>query len=91
MSATLANPIFQFRIIRRHALHRSVSVSVRMVRPSLIDLRLRGDPWLISVNGETLGLCFDNWHLAGVAASPLDLPSLNQLLQHLRRPCPHRR
>lgn len=58
---------------------------LRSVRPSLLDLRFTGDPWVIDLRNGTASLRLDNYHLAAIAVSPFDLPSLNQLLLQLRQ------
>jgi hypothetical protein len=67
-----------------------VDVSIRAVRPSIVDLRLRGDPSVVALADGTLALCFDQCCLVGLAGSSLDVPSLNQWLDRLRRPSTRR-
>ena len=57
----------------------------RSVRPSLLDLRFTGDPWVVEHEDGTASVRFDDYHLARLQTVPLDLPSLNQLLLQLRQ------
>jgi hypothetical protein len=79
------------RVLRRKAVRQTVRVTIIARRPSLLDARLRGDPWILHREDGTLALCFDAWEMAAVAASPFDLPSLNALLHQVRHRCPRRR
>jgi hypothetical protein len=57
-------------------------------RPTVMDLRFRGDAWVEDQRDGTLSLCLGNYSLAAVRGSALDLPHLNTLLSRLRqRPC----
>ncbi|HVS40405.1 MAG TPA: hypothetical protein VMS17_32910 [Gemmataceae bacterium] len=58
----------------------------RTVRPSLLDLRFTGDPWVVGGDDGAACLCLDTYQLATVAALRLDLPSLNRTWSRLRRP-----
>ena len=58
----------------------------RTVRPSVMDLRFTGDPWVVGGDGGA-SLCLDGYQLATLSALSFDLPSLNQTLYRLRRPC----
>ena len=60
------------------------STSLRCVRPSLLDLRFTGDPWVVDHEDGTASLRLDDYRLARIQAMPFDLPSLNQLLLQLR-------
>jgi hypothetical protein len=58
------------------------------VRPSLLDLRFVGDAWLLAGDDdESLTLSLGDYPLAAITGLPLDLPSLNSLLDRAR----HRR
>jgi hypothetical protein len=85
MSPALAEPAPPIRILRRQSLHRKPAVTVSPRRPSLLDPRLRGDAWILDRCDESFALCFDCWEMASVGGLALDLPSLNALLQRLRR------
>jgi hypothetical protein len=58
-----------------------------MVRPSLLDLRFVGDPWIVSQGNGDFSLCLGDTRLAGIQGVAIDLPSLNQTLDRMR----HRR
>lgn len=58
---------------------------LRSVRPSLLDLRFTGDPWVVDHEDGTASVCLDNYRLARIQTMPFDLPSLNQLLLQLRQ------
>jgi hypothetical protein len=81
----------QMRVVRRQSTRPTVRVFVRPLRPSLLESRLAGDPWIIPHDAETLALCFDDWPLAAVGGLPLDLPFFNHLLERLRTRPPRRR
>ena len=57
---------------------------IRSVRPSLLDVRFTGDPWVVDHEDGTASVRLDNYRLARIQAMPFDLPSLNQLLLQLR-------
>lgn len=79
------------RIVQRQRVRRTVKVTVPSRRPSLLDPRLRGDPWILPRADGTLALCFDQWEMAAVGGCLLDLPSLNTLLHRARHRYPRRR
>lgn len=54
-------------------------------RPTVMDQRFRGDPWVEDQCDGTLSLCLGNYSLAAVRGSALDLPHLNALLNRLRQ------
>ncbi|MGG7380873.1 hypothetical protein ACQ7B2_19755, partial [Escherichia coli] len=57
-------------------------------RPTVTDLRFRGDPWVESQCDGMLSLCLGNYHLAALHGSSLDQAHFNTLLNRLRqRPC----
>lgn len=65
---------------------------LRILRPSVMDLRFRGDACVLDGEDGTLELCLGNFSLAQVAGLPFDLPHLNTLVDRLRhsrrsRPC----
>jgi hypothetical protein len=57
----------------------------RSVRPSLLDLRFTGDPWVVDHEDGTASVRLDDYRLARIQTVPFDLPSLNQLLLQLRQ------
>lgn len=58
---------------------------LRSVRPSLLDLRFTGDPWVVGHEDGTASVRLDNYRLARIHTLPFDLPSLNQLWLQLRQ------
>ncbi len=72
-------------------MRRTITITITTRRPSLLDPRLRGDPWILPRSGGGLALCFDAWEMAAVAGSPFDVPSLNSLLHRMRHRYPRRR
>lgn len=73
--------------------HRVVTLdlTVRTVRPSLLDHRFSGDPWIVAHGGDTHAVCLGNYPLAWIEELSLDLPSLNRLFCALRRRPPRKR
>jgi hypothetical protein len=59
--------------------------TVRSIRPSLLDLRFTGDPWVVGNEDGTASICLDNYLLTNVQTLPFDVPSLNHLLLQLRQ------
>ncbi|MHB1422647.1 MAG: hypothetical protein ACYC3I_05520 [Gemmataceae bacterium] len=59
--------------------------ALRSIRPSLLDLRFTGDPWVVDHEDGTASVRLDNYRLARIDAVPLDLPSFNQLWTQLRQ------
>ena len=58
---------------------------LRSVRPSLLDLRFTGDPWVVDHEDGTASVRLDDYRLAGIQTVSFDVPSLNQLLLQLRQ------
>lgn len=58
---------------------------LRCVRPSLLDIRFSGDPWVVDHADGTASVRLDNYRLARIQTMPFDLPCLNQLLLQLRQ------
>jgi hypothetical protein len=79
-----------FRIVSRRSSKSSVTVSIKPVRPSLLDQRLQGDPW-ITCAGERASVHFDRCVLMTCGALPFDVPFLNAQLQALRHRMPRRK
>jgi hypothetical protein len=78
---------------RRPDLHRSMRrITLKMVRPSILDIRFRGDSWVVDRQDGTFTLFLGDFCLASITAVPLDLHSLNQTLDRIRhrRPRPHK-
>ena len=57
---------------------------LRSIRPSLLDVRFRGDPWVVAHEDGTASVRLDDYGLARIQTLPFDVPSLNQLLLQLR-------
>lgn len=58
---------------------------LRMVRPSLLDLRFTGDPWIVGGEEDgTFTLCLGDYCLAGIRGVTFDLPSFNHVFDRLR-------
>jgi hypothetical protein len=90
MPALLEMPNLGLRIVSRRSSKGTVKVSIRPVRPSLLDLRLQGDAWITPV-GDRADVCFGRCVLSSCAALPLDLPGLNAQLQAMRHRSPRRK
>ena len=58
--------------------------TVKAVRPALIDLRFKGDPWVVDNRNGTVSVCLGDYRLLSVAVSPLDVPALNRTLAQVR-------
>jgi hypothetical protein len=58
-------------------------IILRASRPSLIDLRFKGDAWVVN-HGPIAAVCLGDYPVTHVAASPFDVPSLNRTLQQVR-------
>jgi hypothetical protein len=74
--------------VRRH--RRSSArpeLSFCTVRPSVLDLRFTGDPWIVGRPDGRLVLCLGDYQLNPVNATSLDVPWLNSLVDQAR----HRR
>jgi hypothetical protein len=65
--------------------------TIRPLHPSLLDQRLMGDPWIIPQEADRLDLCFDDFRMASLSGTALDLPTLNLLLDRMRHRAPRRR
>jgi hypothetical protein len=60
-------------------------VMMRSYRPSLLDLRFTGDPWIEADDDGTAALCLDGYQLTRIRLVTLDLPSLNRVFHQLRQ------
>src|SRR5579884_1173337 len=56
-----------------------------MVRPSLLDLRFTGDPWLVDDENGLAAVCLDDYKLAQVCLLSLDVPAVNRLFLGMRQ------
>ncbi len=79
------------RITRRLSMQPVIPLTVETVRPSLLDFRLKGDCWIVARSAGFYGLCFDNRPLVYLSASPVDVISLNMLVDRIRHRVPRRR
>jgi hypothetical protein len=91
MPQALPSSSLQIRVIRRQSIRPALNMTLRPVRPSLLEKRLNGDPWILAQGDERFSLRFNDWQLAEFGGAPLDLPSLNRLLERLRNRPPRRR
>jgi len=91
MSATLVQPEPRLRIVSRRSSGKTVTVSIRPTRPSLLDYRLRGDAWVVALDGHSAGVFFDSCQMLTVGAVSLDAAALNTRLHALRHRPPRRR
>lgn len=91
MSATILENQPHLRIVCRKSARSRADFTVPTVRPSLMDLRLRGDYTVTTLPSGSLGICFADHILATLAATPFDLVSLGQRLSQLRHRYPRRR
>jgi hypothetical protein len=76
--------MLQLLQVRRKHVSDLPSRSVRPSRPSLLDLRFTGDPWIEADGEGVAALCLANFRLAAIALLPLDLPSFNDAFHRLR-------
>src|SRR3712207_2014073 len=58
---------------------------LRSVRPSLLDLRFTGDPWMADRRDGTASLCLDDYRLAQIGVLSLDVPSFYRSLLRMRQ------
>jgi hypothetical protein len=54
-------------------------------RPTVTDLRFRGDAWVEDACDGTLSLYLGNYPLAALRGLAFDLPHLNQVVDRLRQ------
>jgi hypothetical protein len=85
------NSIQDLRITHRLSLQPTFVPTFETVRPSLLDRRLCGDCWIVARSAGMYGLCFDNRPLVYLSASPVDVSSLNMLVDRMRHRFPRRR
>lgn len=60
---------------------------LKLIRPSFLDLRFSGDPWIEDGGNGICDLCLGDYRLASIRGMAFDLPALNRLLDTAR----HRR
>jgi hypothetical protein len=58
-------------------------VVLKASRPALIDLRFKGDAWVVD-RGSLAAVCLGDFPLGHVAVSPFDVPSLNRTFGQVR-------
>jgi hypothetical protein len=58
-------------------------ITIRACRPSFIDLRFKGDPWVVRKEQAAV-VCLGDFTMGQVTVSPLDVPSLNRALLQVR-------
>jgi len=61
-------------------------IRMRSTRPSVLDLRFTGDPWIVQAEDGTFELVLGNMTLNRIQSEDIDLPSMLQLLEKLRLP-----
>ena len=59
--------------------------ALRSIRPSLLDLRFTGDPWLADHCDGTASVCLDDYRLVSIGVLSLDVPSLYHALVRMRQ------
>ncbi|MFO0877486.1 MAG: hypothetical protein U0840_08940 [Gemmataceae bacterium] len=57
--------------------------SIKASRPALIDLRFKGDAWVVA-RGDRASVCLGDYPLTTLDVSTFDLPSLNRVLAQVR-------
>jgi hypothetical protein len=57
---------------------------VRAVRPSLIDPRFTGDPWIVDHGDGTASVRLDDYPITALSLGAFDLPALNRVWTELR-------
>jgi hypothetical protein len=83
-------PADRVRLTRRPSARQAIDTHVRTVRPSLLDLRFCGDPWIEARRDGAVRLCLGDYALTGLSAAPLDLQALNSLFHGMRHRRPRR-
>jgi hypothetical protein len=69
----------------RRAAQPAIDLNLRSVRPSLLDRRFSGDPWIVDQGNGTFALCLGDYHLVWFEGLAVDLPALNRLYHGMRR------
>jgi hypothetical protein len=90
MPGTRTTPASTCRIIRRKRLGQP-SLIVPALRPSVLDVTIRGDAWISSPAPDTLWLLIGDQRLASFDGSSLEGAALNQLLNTMRHRPPRRK
>jgi hypothetical protein len=50
----------------------------------LLDLRFKGDPWVVDNRDGSAAVCLGDYRLASLSISPLEVAALNRVLAQLR-------
>jgi hypothetical protein len=86
-AATLAQPCSRlFAEVRSKETFRLPSV-----RPSILDLRFCGDPWIKAGQDGKVAIYLGDYRLVSIDGLPIDLPALNAILDRVRHRRPRRR
>jgi hypothetical protein len=56
----------------------------RALRPSVLDLRFKGDAYVVDRRNGSASVCLGDYRLLELGVCPLDLPALNRVLGQLR-------
>ena len=91
MPQTSSRPAGRLHVVARRAMGSTQTVSCRSVRPSVLDLHVCGDAWIVACGPGPLALCVGEAAVVLIRGSALDLPALNQLLDRARSRRPRRR
>jgi hypothetical protein len=77
------------RIVQRSTAGKPTPVRLRSVRPSLLDVRFRGDAWIVADDEGLWSLYLENSCLVHLQLLSFDVAALNGALQQMRscRPC----
>jgi hypothetical protein len=75
----------RLQIGRKH-----VTLRMRATRPSILDSRIQGDPWVVAHGNHTAGVYFGACQFLQLPAVPLDAMALNTQLFALRHRLPRR-
>jgi hypothetical protein len=67
------------------------TLRLRSVRPSILDLRFCGDPWIKAGQDGKLAIYLGDYRLASIDGLPIDLPGLNAMLDRVRHRRPRHR
>jgi hypothetical protein len=68
-----------------------LTLQVRTVRPSLLDLRFCGDAWIVQSSEGTPAIYLGDFCLTPVETNGVDLPSLNRMFDAMRHRRPRTR
>jgi hypothetical protein len=91
MPAAVRTPQAGFRIVSRRPANGVVKVTMRAARPAILDLRLRGDPWVALERGGRARVYFGGVLLTSCNATAFDVPALNSQLLVFRNRLPRQK